>query len=301
MRGEHRQEPMAFFLFVDESGHDHGESPYEVLAGVTVEDKDLWNLIDEIKRLEVEAFGLLYTREKEEIKGKRILKRKVFRHAAQMGAIDADRRRELARELILDGTAVTMERVTALAQAKLWFVREVLDLCLRFRCNTFASIVAPDARRPAASVLRKDYAYLFQRFYYFLEDRGRDAQGIVVFDELEKVQSKILLGQMEEYFLRTANGRQRARQVIPQAFFVHSDLTTMIQVADLVAYITSWAFRIPGKLDAPARQELVGFADLVAGLRYRSVRDMMGNPNFTVWSFAAINDLRSSEERAQDG
>ena len=32
---------MAYFLFVDESGQDHRESPCEVLAGVAVEDRDL--------------------------------------------------------------------------------------------------------------------------------------------------------------------------------------------------------------------------------------------------------------------
>jgi len=32
---------MAYFLFVDESGHDQGESPYEVLGGIAVEDRDL--------------------------------------------------------------------------------------------------------------------------------------------------------------------------------------------------------------------------------------------------------------------
>ena len=29
---------MAFFLFIDESGQDRRNSPYEVLAGVAVED-----------------------------------------------------------------------------------------------------------------------------------------------------------------------------------------------------------------------------------------------------------------------
>lgn len=147
---------MAFFLFIDESGHDRGESPYEVLAGIAVEDRDLWNLIDDIKRIEREAFGLAYSREKDEIKGKKILKRKVFRHASQLPAIDPDRRRQLAREFLLDGTAVTREKVTALAQAKLWFVREVLNLCVKFHCHAFASIVTQDAPRPVASVLRPE-------------------------------------------------------------------------------------------------------------------------------------------------
>ena len=31
---------MAYFLFIDESGQDHRDSPYEVLAGVAIEDRD---------------------------------------------------------------------------------------------------------------------------------------------------------------------------------------------------------------------------------------------------------------------
>lgn len=65
----------------------------------------------------------------------------------------------------------------------------------------------------------------------------------VVFDEAEKQQSQILLGRMEQYFLYTAKGRTRSRLIIRKPLFVHSDLTRMIQkMADLVAYIVSWAF-----------------------------------------------------------
>jgi hypothetical protein len=35
---------MAYFLFVDESGHDQTESPHAVSAGLAVEDRDLWKI-----------------------------------------------------------------------------------------------------------------------------------------------------------------------------------------------------------------------------------------------------------------
>lgn len=292
---------MAYFLFLDESGHDHRDSPCEVLAGICVEDRDLWNLIEAITAAEDRHFGLRYSRIKEEIKGKKLLKRKAFRHAAQLPAIAEERRRELARQAIESGATVTREQITALGQSKLAFVTEVLDICARFHCRAFASIVTLGAPRPANAILRKDYAFLFERFFYFLEDRGPTVQGVVVFDELEKTASKILIGQMEEYFLKTARGRQRSRQVIPQPFFVHSDLTTLVQVADLIAYVTAWAFRIPGTLDAPARDELVPYATQVSALRYRAEREILGVPNFAVWSFSVINDLRGWEDRTADG
>ena len=292
---------MAYLLFLDECGHDQRVSPCEVLAGVCVEDRDLWNLIDAIADAEDRHFGLRYSRIKDEIKGKKLLKRKAFRHASQQPPVDEARRRDLARQAIESGATVTRDQITALGQSKLAFVRDVFDICARFHCHAFASIVARDAPRPLNAVLRKDYAFLFERFFYFLEDRGPTVQGVVVFDELEKTASKILLGQMEEYFLQTARGRQRSRQVIPQPFFVHSDLTTLVQVADLIAYVTAWAFRIPGTLDAPAREELAPFAAQVSGLRYRTEREILGRPNFAVWSFAVINDLRGWEDRAGEG
>ena len=92
--------------------------------------------------------------------------------------------------------------------------------------------------------LRKDYAYLFERFFYFLEDNAAREQGIVVFDELEKSQSHLLIDQMHRYFADTAVGRRRSSRIIPEPFFVHSDLTTGVQIADLVAYVISWGFRI---------------------------------------------------------
>ena len=74
----------------------------------------------------------------------------------------------------------------ALAIAKLNYVGSVFEICAEFGCRTFASIVETDACPTATGGLRKDYAYLFERFFYFLEDKNSAEQGIVVFDELEK-------------------------------------------------------------------------------------------------------------------
>lgn len=52
---------MGYFLFVDESGQDHRDSPYEVLAGLAVEDRDLWNLVKALTDVEILVFGRRYT------------------------------------------------------------------------------------------------------------------------------------------------------------------------------------------------------------------------------------------------
>ncbi len=288
---------MAYFLFVDESGGDRVESPYEVLAGIAVEDRDVWNLIEAVEAQEEREFGLRYRRHHGELKGKKVLKRKVFRHAGQLAPFTEEERRQLAKECLAAGSNANRRQITALAQAKLTFVRGLFELCSRFHCRAFASIVDRNAPRPTRAVLRKDYAFLFERFFYFLEDQGPAVQGAVVFDELERSRAHILVGQMEEYFQGTRRGRERSRQVIPEPFFVHSDLTSLIQLADLIAYVVAWGFRIPGVLEAERREELGPYAEQVSALRYRAVREILGKPGFGVWSFAAIDDLRGWEDQ----
>ena len=101
---------------------------------------------------------------------------------------------------------------------------------------------------------------------------------------------------MEEYFQKTARGRLRASQVIPQPFFVHSELSTMIQVADLVAYVLSWGFRLP-TMKAEVRTDLAELGSLVSNLRYVTRRDVDGNPDFVVYSLSYISDLRGRDDR----
>ena len=101
---------------------------------------------------------------------------------------------------------------------------------------------------------------------------------------------------MHRYFAQTAVGRHRASRIIPEPFFVHSDLTTGVQIADLVAYVISWAFRMP-RMTKPAREELTPFANQIARLRHRAVRERLGNREFEIWSFAHITDLRTQAER----
>ena len=77
---------------------------------------------------------------------------------------------------------------------------------------------------------------------------------------------------------------------------MHSDLTTGIQVADLLAYILSWGWRLRS-MTRPARPELAGFVAQICRLRYRAIREVDCNPQFTIWSFAFIDDLRPQAGR----
>ena len=288
---------MAWLLFIDESGHDRAASPYEVLAGVAIRDQAVRELIERLHEAEVRLFGRRYSDGRRELKGKLLLKRKVFRHRDRSDIeVDAATAPALAQAALDDGSRADPRMLKALALAKLDYVASVFDICAQLDCRAFASIVENDARPTAGDGLRKDYAYLFERFFYFLEDTAPEEQGIVVFDELEKSQSHLLIDQMHRYFEGTAVGRLRAGRIIPEPFFVHSDLTTGVQIADLIAYVISWGFRL-SRMTKPARPELASFAHQIARLRYRARRERLGNPQFDIWSFAYIDDLRTQSER----
>lgn len=89
---------MAYFFFTDESGTDRMDSWYEVLCSVTIQDKDLWNLITQLKSLEEQILGTRYDQNHNEIKGRKFLKRKVFKQAAMMPEIPLNERAQLAKE-----------------------------------------------------------------------------------------------------------------------------------------------------------------------------------------------------------
>lgn len=287
---------MAYFLFVDESGQDHRESPYEVLAGMAIEDRDLWNLVIALQEAEFRIFGRRYSSGNRELKAKKLLKVKTFKQAGLPLDVSEDELRILAKRCLDFGELANKRETAALAKAKLQYIREAFDICARYRCKSFASIVSKNSPAPNPNLLRKDYVYLFERFFYFLEDKNSSLAGIIVFDELEKSRSHILLNQMDNYFKHTQRGNQRASQIIPEPFFVHSDLTTGIQLADLVAYITSWGIRFAGMTE-PSRPELQEFAEQIKRMRYKTVREIGDNPEYVIWSFAVINDLRSREEQ----
>lgn len=287
---------MSWALFIDESGQDRRNSPYEVLAGVAVEDRMIWRLVRQLSDAQQMIFGTrLFEQDRTEAKATKLLKAKAFKHASQMDPIEQTERARLACEILTDGTNPTRAQLTALGQAKIAYCEKALDLCRTHGGKAFATIVPTEAPRPGEHKLRKDYSYLFERYYAFLNAQDGDPMGYLVFDELDRSASHVLLGQVSEYFLRTNNGRTRSRLVIPEPFFVHSDMTSLVQMADLVAYTISWGLRLHG-MTAPRREELNPLAQLVLRMQFRGAAD----GNYRTNGFKLIRDLRTAEQRAAD-
>ena len=117
-----------------------------------------------------------------------------------------------------------------------------------------------------------------------LKANRQQPMGIVVFDETEKAASQFLANQMEDYFLKTAKGRLRSRLIVPEPLFVHSDLTSMVQMADLIAYIICWGVRLEN-MRADARPELRSLGGDVLELRYHAPTPR----GYDTWGFKVIH------------
>ncbi len=290
--------------FVDESGIDLKKSPCLVLAGVGIEEAYVWPFAQAFMKLKHEVLRFP-AEQRYEIKGSKLLTRRVFRHAAFTDSMsEADRRKAIDGLLAKNARRerVDPRELAALGQAKLAFADQALDLASQFEITVFASIVPRDApQQHDRSVLRKDFAYLFQRIHCHVCDAKDDAHGVLIFDEQDKALSQRLLDQIQRYFLETERGQQRAERMIPMPFFVHSDLTPPIQLADLVAYIVNWGLRMP-RMHEPVRKELRPFADKVFDLRYCG-REVPLGPLVArterIWGISYIDDLRPRGEKLQ--
>lgn len=226
-----------------------------------------------------------------EAKATELLKRKTFRLAEQGPPMAQTERRRLTQEILTDGTAPNRQRLTAMGQAKIEYCRFALDLVRRHGGRVFATMVPQSAPRPPASdAMRKDYAFLFERFFHFLNGQPGDPMGFLILAEMDKSASHVLLGQVSQYFQRTKKGRSRAHLIVPEPFFVHSDLTTLVQIADIVAYTVSWGLRLRG-MPASPRPELAPLVQIVERLRYK--HNTEGGE--TVWGIKEIRDLRPKE------
>jgi hypothetical protein len=153
---------MAWICFVDESGQDHRDSPYEVLAGVAIHDSDVGRFIQQMHTIELRNFGRRYSGAAHELKGKKILKTKVFNHTSLNVKVEAQEVVTCAKRALDDGPTAGPKEWKALAIAKFNYVKDVFDAAQEFGLKVFASVVEQSAPRSAGDGLRKDYAYLFE-------------------------------------------------------------------------------------------------------------------------------------------
>ncbi len=123
----------------------------------------------------------------------------------------------------------------------------------------FAAVIPHSVPRAAAphaeEYLRKDHVFLFERFFYLLEEKQR--YGLLVMDEVDKTEDRRFVRRMERYFTKTAPGQYRTSWIVPSPFFVASDMNYAVQAADVCIYCVNWGFRLDAiGMTAPSRSEI---------------------------------------------
>jgi hypothetical protein len=259
---------MSWLLFLDESGHDHKQMPYEIHGGFAIHAAKLWPLISTVRTLEQSIFGAYLHEFGSELKGCKLLAKDRFRWAEQAPKMgEAERRKQALNFLNSGAQHRTPRRVefTAYGQACLAMAEGILQLLASHDARVFAAAIPCDvqpAATPPTNYLRKDLVFLLERYFYFLE--AERAAGLLVMDGSDKQADRKLVRRIERYFTDTIAGRQRTQWIVPVPFFVESDMAYGIQIADLCIYCLNWGWRIVG-MTAPTRPEIEPFIALIQG------------------------------------
>ena len=94
---------MSYLLFLDESGHDHQNMPYEVRGGIALHASQLWPFIQDMQRLELASFGTALHQFKTELKGCKLLDKDRFKWADQEQTMPDEERRKHCRGFLTKG------------------------------------------------------------------------------------------------------------------------------------------------------------------------------------------------------
>lgn len=294
---------MSWLFFLDESGQDHRNTPYEVRGGVAIHTSKLWPFVQQLQQLELAAFGAQLADFRSEIKGAKLIEKSRFEWATQSGWMPDEQRRRASRAFLAKGLekkSPSREEFTAFGQASIEMARGVFQVLHASGAKLFAAAIPAEAKRPdtfeALEYLRKDQVFLFERFFYFLQERQE--HGILVFDQIERGADLKFVRQIERYFTRSQVGRYRTVWIVPTPLFVSSHLTYPIQAADLSIYAINWGFRLPGQgMDSPVRTEIAAeFRQWLADLQYRG-RTQRGEQYFDTYGIVYVPDPYVSRER----
>ena len=293
---------MSWLLFLDESGHDHKQMPYEVRGGIAVHAGQLWPLVQAIQRLELDCFGVELHQYKKELKGSTLLDKKRYRFAEQSPVMRSEERRKHARAFLTKGLkkeSPHRDEFTAYGQACIEMARGIFELLRSHQAVVFASAIPCNPQlpqtEPIKNLLRKDHVFLLERYYYFLNQR--EEHGLIVFDEHEKSADRRFIRRVEDYFIRTRIGRQRSRWIVPVPMSVASDMSYLIQLADVIIYCINWGFRLPNQgMDMATRQEIeVDFKEWLYQLQFQGSGEREGN-SYRSYGIVYVHDPYSARE-----
>ena len=275
---------MSYLLFLDESGQDHRDMPYEVRGGIALHTSKIWPFVQAVEQLERDCFGGALSEFKAELKGSKLLNTKRLRLATQSPPMPPDERRKACLRFFTKGLekqAPTRDEFSAYGQACFEFARGAFRLLEQYQASVFAGVIPrgciPPSGHRDSDYARKDIIFMLERYFYALEEKQE--HGLLVFDEVEKQSDRRFVKKLHHYFRETQTGRYRSHWIIPAPLFVSSDMTYPVQIADLCIYAINYGYRLPGTgMDAPVVEVIAReFGPVLKRLQYRGEGYRHGN------------------------
>lgn len=263
---------------MDESGHDHKQMPYEMRGGVALHASRVWSFAVGVRDLEIRAFGGHLHDFGSEIKGEKLLSRDRFKWSEQTKkdtdeqfVFSDDVRRDLSKRFLERGKAnqdrhkneleplpSSRLEMTAFGRSCLLFVDGILDLLETEHASLFISAIPVGAKKrppgPFPDFLRKDLVFLLERYDSLLKDN--EETGLLVMDQVEKASDRRIGRLFSNYHLKTTNGRERAKRLVPVPLFVTQDLSYALQAADICLYAANWGCRWDTRMTGDVRPEV---------------------------------------------
>lgn len=252
---------MSWLLFLDESGHDHKQMPYEVRGGIALHARQLWPFVQSVNDLEYATFGARLADYNKEFKGSTLVDNKRLRWATRRPWMHEAEIRKFAKRFLDCGANKQQPQgddFVGYGQACYRMAEGVFRLLRDHEASIFASVIPRGAMKPKnfayEHYLRTDVVYLLERYYYFL--KAKREHGLLVLDRVEESDDRRFIHRLEAYFTKTTNGGIRAEWIVPSPLFVSSILTVPVQAADLCIYCLNWGYRKPRGMEADVRQEI---------------------------------------------
>ncbi len=263
---------MAWLLFMDESGHDHKNTPMEVRGGVAIHVSKIWQFLQEFQKEEKKCFGVRLADYKVEIKGSKFLQKKRYKSASVPFVMNEAERKKAIRRFLMQDQPLKRQDFYAYSAACISMAKRIFALLEKYDAQLFASAIPCDVKKPEdfgfKDYLRNDLVYLQERFCNFLEKKKE--KGILVLDQTDKEDDKRFLKVLENYYTKTVEGQKRVKFIVPHVLFIDSEMSPLIQVADVCIYCINWGYRVPAwKFEGPKRDEIVrDFGDLCHKLQF---------------------------------
>jgi hypothetical protein len=279
---------MSWFLFIDEPGDHQLTSPYGLLSGIAVEDQQVWTLARKLRDAQEQYFGAqLITADGSYLTAETMLGEEV----GGIGTELVEFRNLMTRSPLAATRLFESEDAAdtgAIAEAMVDYCDFALGLAKDFGAAAFAMFFPVDAITvQLGTQLRKDYAFLFERYYHYVSTAKNPSIGILVMPRNAREQTYVSHQAMIDYATKTTNGRIRSQIIVPNPLYVDGYLSIVHQLVDIFSHVSRWSVRLQN-MSADSRSDMSSLAARCMDLRF-SYKSENGKKD---WSFKYIDELR---------